>query len=54
MILLSFEVLTIQPDLVAQDIASRLDFFIVGLLLKFLGVVKILLANDYEILELRR
>ena len=41
-----------QPDLVAWDIALWLDTFIMGLLLKFLGVVEVLLANDYQLLEL--
>ena len=51
-ILLSSEVLATQPDLVARGIALRLDSFIVGLLLKFLGVVEILLANGHEVSEL--
>ena len=51
---LSSEVLATQPDLVARGIASKLDSLIVGSLLKFLGVVEILLANGYEVLELGR
>ena len=51
---LGSKVLATQPDFVAQGIASRLDSLIVGLLLKFLGVVEILLANGHEVLELGR
>ena len=53
-ILLNFEIFAIQPDLVAQGIASRLDSLIMGLFLKFLDMVKILLINDHEVSKLRR
>ena len=43
--------LATQLDLVAQGIVLRLDSFIMGLLLKFLGVMEILLANSHEISE---
>ena len=46
--------LATQPDLVAWGIALRFDPLIMGLLLKFLDIVKILLANGYEVLELER
>ena len=49
---LSFEMLAIQPDLIAWGVASWLNTFIVSLLLKFLGVLKVLLANDYQLSEL--
>ena len=51
---LSSEVFATQPNLVTQGIALRLDSLIVGLLLKFLGVVEILLTNGHEVLELKR
>ena len=51
---LSFEILAIQPDLVSWGIALVLVPFIINLLLKFLGVVEILLTNGYEVLELKR
>ena len=54
MIPLNLKVLAIQSDLVAQGIASGLDSLIVGSLLKFLGVVEILLANGHEISEFGR
>ena len=54
MILLNSEVLATQPDFITWDIALRLDLFIMSLFLKFLGVVKILLANGYEVLKLER
>ena len=46
--------LATQSDFVAWSIALELDPLIVGLLLKFLGIVEILLANGYEVLELGR
>ena len=49
---LGFEVFAIQPDLVAWGKASWLDIFIVGSLLKFLGVVEVLLAHVYQLSEL--
>ena len=51
---LNSEVLATQPNLVAWGIVLRLDSLIVGLLLKFLGVVEILLANGHEVIELGR
>ena len=51
---LSFEVFATQLDLVAQSIALKLDSLIMGSLLKFLGMIKILLANGHKVLELGR
>ena len=51
-ILLSSEVLATQPNLVSQGIALELDLLIMGLLLKFLGLIEILPVNGYDILEL--
>ena len=50
----SFKVLAIQSDLVTWGIVLRLDSFIMGLLLKFWGVVEILLINGYKVLEFKR
>ena len=44
--------LATQPYLVAWGIASWLDTFIVGSLLKLLCVVEVLLANGHQLLEL--
>ena len=51
---LSFEVLATQPDFVARDIALKLYSLIMDLLLKFLDMVEILLANVYKVLEIER
>ena len=51
-ILLSFEVLATQPYLVASGVASWLDTFIVGSILKLLCVVEVLLTSGHQILEL--
>ena len=44
---LNFEVLIAQQDIVTQNIALRLDFLIIGLLQKFLDMIKILLAYNH-------
>ena len=41
-------------NLVSQSIALRLVPPIVGSFLKFLGTIKILMANGHEVLELGR
>ena len=46
-ITLGFEVFATISDLVAQGIALLFDIFILDLLLKLLGMVKILLAYSY-------
>ena len=43
------DVFTIQPYLVTEGIASRLNAFIVGSLLKFLSVVEVFSANNYQL-----
>ena len=53
-ILLTLEVLTTQLDFVAWGIALALNLFIMGLLLKFLSMVKILLVNGHEVLKLKK
>ena len=49
-ILLDYELFITQPDFIAWSIALRLYSLIMGLFLKFLGVVDILLVNGYKIL----
>ena len=51
---LNFEMFATQPDLIAWDIASRLEPLIVSLFLKFLGIVEILLVNNHEVSKLGR
>ena len=46
--------LATQPNLISGGIALKLDYFIMGSLLKFLDVVVILLANGHDVLELGR
>lgn len=45
--LLDFEVFAIQLDFDIQNIAMRLNHFIIGLFLKFIGIVEVLLANNH-------
>ena len=40
-----FDVFTIQPNFVIRNIASRLCASIMGLFLKFLGVIEVLTIN---------
>ena len=46
-VLFGLDVFAIQPNFIIGDIASRLNAFIMSLLLKFLSVVQIFLANNY-------
>ena len=48
-VLFGFNVFTIQSYFVIESIASRLNAFIMGPLLKFLSVMKVLLANNYQL-----
>ena len=52
MIPLHFEVFAVKPDFFARCIAWGLNSLIVGLLLKFLGVMKVLLTSHHQTLEL--
>ena len=54
MILLNFEVFAIQLNFFTENIALRLETFIIGLFLKFLGMVKILLVYSHEFSKLKR
>ena len=44
----------IHPEYDIKNIAPEPDFFIVGLLLKFLSMVKVLLINGHQLLELKK
>ena len=46
-ILLSLDILAIQPNFLAEDIASKLDSFIVSLFLEFLSIVEILTIYNH-------
>ena len=45
---LGLDIFAIQSYFVIGDIASRLNAFVVGLLLKFLGMVEVLSANKHQ------
>ena len=47
-----FDIFAIQPNLVIKSIASKLCAFIVGLLLKFLGMIKFFTVNQNEFFKL--
>ena len=51
---LSFEVSTTQLDFIVKSIALKLDFLIVGLLLHFLCMIEVLLANNHQFLKLKK
>ena len=53
MILLGFKVFATQLDFFAKNVALWLNIFIISLLLKFLSVMKVLLVNNFQILELK-
>ena len=48
-ITLGFDVFAIQPNFVTGGIASRLNTFVVGPLLKFLSMVEVFLANNHQL-----
>ena len=43
------DVFAIQPKFITGGIAPRLDAFIVGPFLEFLGMVEVLSTNDYQL-----
>ena len=47
LVTLGLDVLTVQPYFVTEGIASRLNAFVMGLLLKFLGMVEVFLAKKH-------
>ena len=48
-VLLDLDVFTIQPNFLVEDITPRLDPIILSLFLKFLGMVEVFLANNYQL-----
>ena len=48
LILFNLNVFAIQPNIITGGIASRLDAFIVGPFLKFLGMVEVLSTNNHQ------
>ena len=47
-ILFGLDIFVIQPNFITRGIALRLDAFIVGPFLKFLGMVEVFFANDHQ------
>ena len=49
-VLISFglDIFAVQPNFITGGIAPRLDAFIVGPFLEFLGMVEVLSANDHQ------
>ena len=47
LVVFGLDVLGIQSNFIARDMVSRLNAFIVGLLLKFLSMVEIFLTNNH-------
>ena len=43
------DVFAVQPNFITGGIAPRLDAFIVGPFLKFLGMVEVLSANNHQL-----
>ena len=46
-IMLSLNIFVVQPNVLARDVALRLDFFIISLFLKLLGMVEVLATHNY-------
>ena len=49
LVMFGLDVFAIQPNFLAKGIASRFDSFIVNLFLKLLGIIKVFLANNYQL-----
>ena len=47
------DIFAVQPNFLTEGVASRLDSFIVSLFLKFLGMMKIFLADNHQLSEFR-
>ena len=52
-VLFGLDVFAIQPNFITGGIAPRLDAFIIGSLLEFLGIVEILTSNNHQLSQLR-
>ena len=46
-------IFAVQPNFLARSVTPRLDSLIVSLLLKFLGMVEVFLANSHQFSEFR-
>ena len=51
LVMLDLDILAVQPNFLARGVASRFDFLIVSLFLKFLGIVEIFSANNHQLSE---
>ncbi len=49
---LRFDVFAIQPDLLARSVAVTLYFLVMGSLLQFLCIEKVLIANFHKLFQL--
>ena len=47
------DIFAVQPDFLAGVVTPRFDSFIVSSFLKFLGMVEVFLANNYQFSEFR-
>ena len=50
---LGLDIFVVQPNFLVGRIALGFDSFIVSSFLKFLGIVEIFLANNYQLSEFR-
>ena len=48
-VLFGLDVFAIQPNFITRGIAPRLDAFIVGPFLKFLGIIEVFIANNHQL-----
>ena len=48
-VLFSLDIFAIQPNFITRSIAFRLNAFIVGPFLKFLGMVEVFSTNDHQL-----
>ena len=49
LVLFGLDIFTIQPNFITEKIAPRLDAFIMGPFLEFLGMVEVFSANNYQL-----
>ena len=51
--MLGLDIFAVQPNFLTKGVALKLHSFIVSALLKFLGMIKIFSANNYQLFEFR-
>ena len=51
LVALSLNIFAVEPNFLAESSAPKFDFLIVSLFLKFLGMIKVFLANNYQVSE---